>query len=535
MRSWGIFITIAMGFLLGLVLAGIGGISAGLKASVTDHKLKANQIDEFWNQSDIEKTDLTKLLKNDNCHSSEKYFLSCVNSLLAILQKTHSTLSSEGQVVAIQKAEQRLDNFSEKENLDIFLKIFKNSQYAQFNFDQLLEKILSQEKRMSKKYMYGLAINGFMSVYRDPHTYILPTKYFEEVVASSDRSPYFVGLSFERQNGQVLIRKVFKGSDADQAGLKMNDQVISINGQSVDSLNLSDLSQILKDKTFRGYTFIIGREQKQYIKTIQRSYRVLSQVSYELVPQTKNVGLIQISKFSKNTCEEVREALNSLGQLHMGGLILDLRDNPGGHLSEAACVGGLFLGANRKIYSIKYLDYTKDSEVALTTTEKIYSGPIVVLTNNSSASASEVIAGALQEYRRAIVLGERTFGKGTFQEVESWMGKKEISLFKTKGFYLLPSGTSTQFSGVIPDIDVEDRFSVTSEDQNYLNPIRPEIFNLRTKEHQSFLGKISLDHCGLNIPRMVSEDAFINHAQGVLTCTSVISNLASQFNPDEFN
>ncbi len=533
MKSWGVLVTIAMGFLFGLVFAGIGGISAGLQASATSQKLQINKIEEYWAKADIEKSDLTKLVNDKNCHSSEKYFLACINSVMGSLQKINQRLSYSGEILPSSVSTQNLDNYNEKENLTPFIRIYNEKLNQNFHFEQILADMLDLNKQIPEKYLFALGINGFFSVYRDPHTYILPMNYFNEVTASSDRSPYFVGLSFDKKNGRTTIRKVFKNSDAFNAGLRPMDQIMTLNGQSIADLNLSEISQVLKDRTLKSYTFVIEREGQHYVKNLQRSYRILNQVYSEVIDGPKKMGLIQISKFAKNTCDEVKSDILKMADQNISGLVLDLRDNPGGQLSEAACLAGLFLGANRKIYSVKYFDVTKPIEVALTTADQIYSGPVAVLTSNSSASAAELISGAFQEYHRAVIIGERTFGKGTFQEVDSWLDKKNIGLFKTKGFYLLPSNASTQFFGVTPDIEMNDGNEITSESLNYMNPIKPEVYNLKASMKST--DKLPFSSCLQTQTLASTNDVFLDKAMQVLSCQAVTTGLANLFSPNEFN
>lgn len=533
MRSWGVLVTIAMGFLFGLVFAGIGGISAGLQASVTNDKLQINKIEEYWAKSDIEKSDLTKLVNNKNCYSSEKYFLACINSVMSGLQKMNLRLSYSGEILESTLATQNLDNYNEKENLNPFIRIYNEKLGHSFDFEKILSQMLIANNDLPPKYIYALGVNGFLSVYRDPHTFILPTDYYSDVTASSDRSPYFVGLSFDKKNGQTFIRKVFKKSDAFIAGLKPRDLIISINGLKISDLSLTEISQLLKDRKLKTFSFVIQRDQVHYVKTLQRSYRILNQVYSEVIAGAKTTGLIQISKFSKNTCDEVRSDILKMADDNIAGLILDLRDNPGGQLSEAACLAGLFLGNHRKIYSVKYFDFTKDIEVALTTADQIYSGPLVVLTSNSSASAAELIAGAFQEYHRGLIIGERTFGKGTFQEPEGWLEKKKLSIFKTKGFYLLPSGASTQLAGVVPDIELNDGDQPTSESLNYMNPVRPDVYNLKISAKT--VNGLPFANCKRLHFSEVTSDLFLDEALNVLSCQAVTSGLANLFSPNDFN
>ena len=199
-----------MGFLFGLVFAGIGGISAGLQASATNQKLQINKIEEYWAKSDIQKSDLFKLVNDKNCQSSEKYFLACINSVISGLQKTNQRLSYTGEILNAQLTTQNLDNYNEKENLTPFIRIYNEKLNLNFHFEALLTQMIESNRQIPEKYLFAMGINGFLSVYRDPHTYILPTDYFNEVTSNSDRSPYFVGLSFDKKNGKTVVRKVFK-------------------------------------------------------------------------------------------------------------------------------------------------------------------------------------------------------------------------------------------------------------------------------------------------------------------------------------
>ena len=283
-----------------------------------------------------------------------------------------------------------------------------------------------------------------------------------------------LGFLLEKRQGRVLIRKIFKHSDADQAGLIVGDRVLSINGQNLESKTLSDISILLRSKDYRAFNFIIEREGNQVLKIIQRSYRVLNQVSSEVIDNGR-IGIIQISKFALDTCGQVRTILNKFNEDQIQYVILDMRDNPGGRLSEAACLAGLFLGPSQVVYRVKYFDPIAQNEVVLSTGGKIYSGALVVVQNNNSASASELLAGALQEHQRAVVIGQRSFGKGTFQEIDDWPADEGIKLFRTKGFYLLPSGQTTQLSGLAPDFYIESLPLTASEQMNYFNPISPEL------------------------------------------------------------
>lgn len=530
MRSWGIVITIAMGFLMGFVLAGIGGISAGLQAAQTQSKLDTSKIEEHWAKSDLSEAELRKLVNDKTCHLSEKYFLACVNSVNSALSLTQERLGLTGEIWPAYAETTSLDNFKEKETLLPFSKIYKEQINSSFSFDKLWDQILKKaDAKTPVRYLLAQGINGYLSVSKDPHTYILPMAYFDQVSSTSERSPYFVGLSFEKDSrGQLRIKKVVRNSDADQAGLQVGDIVNTLNGQKADSLSLSDAAMILRDRSVRIFNLNIKRDGSTLIKNIQRSYRVLSQVHAEVVTGPRNFGVISISRFSTNTCNEVRDAILSMADKNISGLVLDLRDNPGGRLSEAACLAGLFIGQDKTIYSVQYFDLSKSNEVVLTSAERLYSGALAVLVNTNSASAAELFAGAIQEYRRGIVIGAKTFGKGTFQEIEHWEKSEKIGFFRTKGFYLLPSGRSTQFYGITPDVELPEAIaSDSSEQNNFINPIKP--VNLVSSNKNLVL---PLQSC-TKVNSLNIQDAVISKAVDHLSCTELMSFVALQYNSNE--
>ena len=532
MKSWGIIIVIATGFGLGMaaprlavemqILTGKpeAGSAIAVKAVNTQDSMK---VEDFWANTELEISDLNQYVNNSQCHDNKKSFLACINSVLFALQKTNQHLQFDGTIAANSRRENKLDNYNEKQNLAQFINLYSEGLSKRFNFDLLWKSILASSKPESRKHILASGINGYLSIQMDPHTYISPTDYFKQVSSNNERSKYFLGLSFEKKIQRIFIRKVFKNSDADQAGLKNNDEVVSISGQKVEDMNLSDVSALLKDKNQKTFPFLVKRGDATFVKKLNRSYRVLSQVQSEVINNGNKIGYIQLSKFAYNICENVREEIEKMKPSSLNGLVLDLRDNPGGLLTEAACLAGLFIGENKKIFTVKYTDGNEE-EVALTTAEQVYFGPMVILTNNSSASASELIAGAMQEYNRATIVGERTFGKGSFQEIERYNESSKISLFRTQGFYLLPSGETTQLKGVMPDVALDDDNAIMSEFDLYQFPLQFKADKKSTVTHNLMYKKSNRpSNCGSNTVKNFSEDKFIASAQQVLGCEIALS------------
>jgi carboxyl-terminal processing protease len=532
MKSWGIVIVIAVGFGVGLAAprwAVEMGISTaqttaesalGVKTVSTKDSMK---VEDFWANTELEVSDLKKYVNNVKCHENKKNFLACINSVLFALQKTNLHLNFDGTIAQNSRRENKLDNYNEKQNLAQFLNMPTEGLSDRFNFDSLWKSVLALSQPESKKYILASGVNGYLSIMADPHTYISPTDFFRQVSSNNERSKYFLGLSFEKKKERTFIRKVFKNSDADQAGLQNNDEVISINGQKVEDMNLSDVSALLKDKNQKTFPFLVKRGELTFIKKLNRTYLVLSQVQSEVINNGNKIGYIQLSKFAYNICENVRAEIEKMKPSTLNGLVLDLRDNPGGLLTEAACLAGLFIGEDKKIFTVKYIDGSEE-EVALTTSQQVYFGPMVILTNNSSASASELIAGAMQEYNRATIVGERTFGKGSFQEIERWNESSKVSLFKTQGFYLLPSGETTQLKGVTPDVTLDDENAVMSEADLYQFPLHYKADKRSTLAHNLMYKKSNhANNCSLPSVKDYSSDKFIASAQQVLGCEIALS------------
>lgn len=456
-----------MGFVLGMVLAGVGGLSAETYFFKSDRAENSKKLEKYWAETGLSYSDVISLISNEKCYSSDKYYKACLNALSENLSQYQLTIAPETGRVTKGDDRSKFEELSESEALNEYLKI-----KAKVDFDYAIKDFYQFEKADRQPRLSADLINAFMSVYFDPHTYIVPSMYYSQVGSKIERSKYFVGVSYDRRNGDFFIQKVSKNSDADLAGLKLYDKIVSINGRRLKNLSYAQVSQILRDEEADNFKFVVERDSQVLKISFDRSYRMLSHVQFNIISQPHKYGLLTLSKFSKGVCYETSEALKTAQAQNLKGLILDMRDNPGGQLDEASCIAGLFLGKNKKAYYIEYLEDSMPNEVVLTSDEQIYSGPLVILVNHRSASAAESLSGALQDYNRGMIVGRRTFGKGTFQEPEDWLMNDKISLFKTQGLYLLPSRNTTQAIGVKPDIELPVTGMENREENYFVNPIR---------------------------------------------------------------
>jgi carboxyl-terminal processing protease len=244
-----------------------------------------------------------------------------------------------------------------------------------------------------------------------------------------------------------------EGSPAYEAGLEAGDRIIKIDDKATTDMTLMDAVKHIRGEKGTKVRLTIQREgqEKPLEFTLVRNVIPLKSVrQYRLTP---SVGYVRVSNFQAKTTEDLISALDALeagGKLE--GLILDLRNNPGGLLSQAIEVSDLFLDAGI-IVSTKGRDPSQNMEVTAQKDERERKYPLVVLVNGGSASAAEIVAGALQDNKRALVLGTRTFGKGSVQTILPLSDGSGLRL--TTARYYTPSGRSIQVSGIAPDVEVK--------------------------------------------------------------------------------
>ncbi|KRA81515.1 S41 family peptidase [Altererythrobacter sp. Root672] len=300
------------------------------------------------------------------------------------------------------------------------------------------------------------AIDGMLAAL-DPHSAYLDGAALERLETMIDGNYEGLGISVQMDDGAVKVVSPFKGSPADKAGLKAGDYITHIEGKLIYGLELDEAVKQMRGpagSAVRLSIFRPGREEPFEV-SVTRGVVELEPVTFELKPG--GIGVISVNEFSRDVGVDVNSAIASLRRDSGGklsGLVLDLRKNPGGSLDEAVALSDLFLtegqivsqrGRNRRdsVYYEAESVYRGDAAAGL---------PIIVLIDAGSASASEIVAGALQDQHRALVMGERSFGKGSVQTLLPLTRDSALKL--TTARYYTPSGRSVQEGGIEPDIRV---------------------------------------------------------------------------------
>jgi carboxyl-terminal processing protease len=316
------------------------------------------------------------------------------------------------------------------------------------------------------------AIRGMLTGL-DPHSAYLDTDEFKELQA--DTSGKFGGLGIEvgMENGFIKIIAPIDDTPAARAGVKAGDLVIRLDDQHVKGKTLNDAVKIMRGKVGEPITLTIIREgeTKPLKITIVRDIIKIKSVKQRLLDE--DYGYLRIVSFQSNTTDSVRIALKKLEKENnnkLKGLIIDLRDNPGGVLGAAVGVSDLFIRKGKIVFTNGRVEDSKMTEEA-SDFDVMDGSPIVVLVNRGSASASEIVAGALQDHKRALIMGEKTFGKGSVQTVLPLDATTAVKL--TTARYYTPSGRSIQAKGIEPDIIIKPlNFAKNNEtDDDNFEPI----------------------------------------------------------------
>jgi carboxyl-terminal processing protease len=476
---------------------------------------KVKTAEQYWAATGLTSISLEKLIEDQKCSSSERYYLACVNAISSMASRFNLVLTKRGELVS-ESQRFNLIGGSERAQLEPWRQFYLESprEASQIAFLKLWRTIETEYlKKNQKELIIGVGLNGFISVYQDPHTYIIPVDQFNEVISRADNRSSSLGLQLGNLNGSYVVKKLTPGSPAEKAGIRRGDVLLSVNGRTVESLTLFRVSEKLKGDVGDLTKILVQRDDQRISFELRRAEITVATVSTRLIEGIKRLGIISINKFAKGACDKVKVSLETLKKAQVRGLLLDLRDNPGGQLEEASCVASLFVGPDNKIFEIRYLDASRTPEVYLGEEERIYDGPLAVLINSYSASAAEIVAGALQDLQRAIIVGETSFGKGSFQEGNFWSDNKKLALFETKGFFYLPSGRSPQLVGLNPDVPVKmDNFGSHRESEQYMNPMKaPEMSSF------AYVSSFSASKC-LEYEGNKSEDLQIEKAMQILFC-----------------
>lgn len=313
---------------------------------------------------------------------------------------------------------------------------------------------------VSNKELIEDAIHGMLSA-RDPHSSFLNEEYFKEF--NDDNRGEFGGLGIEvtMDKGVVKVISPIDDTPAYDAGIEAGDLITHIDGEQVNGLSLSEAVKKMKGKPRTKVELTIFREGEEPFDLKIKRATIKPAVAKARLQRDDEILYVRISSFNLKTYEELEEHIEDAlkkKKSKVKGLVLDLRNNPGGLLKQAIKVSDAFLEQGEIVSTIARENpksARNSSSTAFAIKGDILNGmPIVVLINTGSASASEIVAGALQDHRRAVIVGTKSYGKGSVQSLMPLMGAK-VAIKLTTAKYYTPSGLSIQGEGITPDVEVK--------------------------------------------------------------------------------
>lgn len=316
--------------------------------------------------------------------------------------------------------------------------------------DESIKKVLARdEKALKKSELERAAIEAVLKATGDQWANYFPTQSVQTFNQSTEGRYSGIGVWLRKnQSGAIEISGVLPKSPAAIAGLKTLDSIDAINGASMNGAALATAIAALRGAPATTVTIDYQRDQKKSRVSVTRSAVLNGDV--EATQIAPNILYIQISAFSSSASYEVAQAL--FKYKHDKGIILDLRDNPGGQIKEAVNIASLFLGDG---VIVSYSRRGGEDKILSSKNKNPDTAPMTVLINRSTASAAEVVAGALQDRNRAVVLGEKSYGKGTVQEVVELFDGSIIEI--TVGKYRTPSGRIIDQAGIQPDLVLAEK------------------------------------------------------------------------------
>ena len=327
-----------------------------------------------------------------------------------------------------------------------------NGKFQKSNWINLRKEVLSKTYSDSNE-AYD-AIRDMLSNLDDSYTRFLEPKEFNQMRIDTSGELTGVGIQIvkDKESDDLIIISPIEGTPAFDAGIKARDKILSIDDISTEGMNIEDAVKLIRGQRGTKVKLEILRGSQSFFKTLSREKIEIKSVSSK-VNQTKNglsIGYVRIKQFNANASKETRDAIKDLETKKVAGYVLDLRSNPGGLLESSIDISRHFINKG-VIVSTVSKDGLKETKKG--NGQALTKKPLVVLVNEGSASASEIVSGAIKDNKRGKLVGKKTFGKGLVQSMRTLVDGSGLTVTVAK--YLTPNGTDINKSGIFPDIEVK--------------------------------------------------------------------------------
>ena len=374
-----------------------------------------------------------------------------------------------------------------------------NGKFQKSNWINLRKEVLSKTYSDSNE-AYD-AIRDMLSNLDDSYTRFLEPKEFNQMRIDTSGELTGVGIQIvkDKESDDLIIISPIEGTPAFDAGIKARDKILSIDDISTEGMNIEEAVKLIRGQRGTKVKLEILRGSQSFFKTLSREKIEIKSVSSK-VNQTKNglsIGYVRIKQFNANASKETRDAIKDLETKKVAGYVLDLRSNPGGLLESSIDISRHFINKG-VIVSTVSKDGLKETKKG--TGQALTKKPLVVLVNEGSASASEIVSGAIKDNKRGKLVGKKTFGKGLVQSMRTLVDGSGLTVTVAK--YLTPNGTDINKSGIIPDIEVRmninpilQREIGTRKDKQY-RAGEKELINIINRKNQ--ISEFNPDTTNLN-------------------------------------
>ena len=374
-----------------------------------------------------------------------------------------------------------------------------NGKFQKSNWINLRKEVLSKTYSDSNE-AYD-AIRDMLSNLDDSYTRFLEPKEFNQMRIDTSGELTGVGIQIvkDKESDDLIIISPIEGTPAFDAGIKARDKILSIDDISTEGMNIEDAVKLIRGQRGTKVKLEILRGSQSFFKTLSREKIEIKSVSSK-VNQTKNglsIGYVRIKQFNANASKETRDAIKDLETKKVAGYVLDLRSNPGGLLESSIDISRHFINKG-VIVSTVSKDGLKETKKG--NGQALTKKPLVVLVNEGSASASEIVSGAIKDNKRGKLVGKKTFGKGLVQSMRTLVDGSGLTVTVAK--YLTPNGTDINKSGIIPDIEVSMKINPilqreigTRKDKQY-RAGEKELINIINRKNQ--ISEFNPDTTNLN-------------------------------------
>ena len=337
-------------------------------------------------------------------------------------------------------------------------------------FGEVLEKINKEYvDEINQSESMDSAINGLLQSL-DPYSSYMSPEIFEEMQTETSGEFGGLGIEVSMEAGVVKVITPIDDTPASKAGIKAGDYIVKINDIQVQGKSLSEAVDLMRGPVGSGIELTVRRRGAKKALTFNVVREVIEVQSVKSELLENNIGYLRLTSFNDNSSQQIKKQIKKLKKnKNLNAFILDLRNNPGGLLSQAIKISDFFL-ENGEIVSTKSRKKSENRKWFAKKGDITDGKTLLVLINYGSASASEIVAGALKDHKRAIILGESSYGKGSVQSIIPLKNKGAIRLTVSK--YYLPSGKSISEIGITPDIEVEESaadFKINTDTDNQLN------------------------------------------------------------------